>query len=240
MRPRKLPARSNPEPVGATHYRAGASLRRLFFVNLGDSIPISQGCFPNRYTVPRIPLIAWRQLVNDGAQPGLKEEWVIWNGTSGLLTTTTIGRIETGAEGRAAWMDPPFDMVGPFNLDELEAKGRIEFAACTIMSRQRWQEDQGELRQQAYEKRRAAQERMREEEARFNESRWGYQPYLRQSDERQHRETLDLPPEGELEPSQIKAAFRRLAQKAHPDVGGTHEEFLRISEARNALLECYS
>ncbi|WP_235840044.1 hypothetical protein [Derxia lacustris] len=28
-----------------------------------------------------------------------------------------------------------------------------------------------------------------------------------------------------------------MAQKAHPDVGGSHEQFLRITEARNALLE---
>ena len=31
-------------------------------------------------------------------------------------------------------------------------------------------------------------------------------------------------------------AFRRLAQKAHPDTGGSHELFIRITEARNALL----
>jgi len=52
-----------------------------------------------------------------------------------------------------------------------------------------------------------------------------------------HRETLKLPFDGKLEPRQINAAFRRLAQKAHPDVGGSHEEFVRITEARNALLE---
>lgn len=165
-----------------------------------------------------------------------KEQWVIWNGSSGILVMATIGRVEIGVGGRSAWLDRPFDMVGPFSLDELETQGRIAFAACIVMSRRRWQDDQVELRRESHERRRAAQERLFEEHARFNAGRRRGRPHHRQL-ERQHRETLNLPSEGKLEPSQIKAAFRRLAQKAHPDVGGSHEQFLRISEARTALLE---
>ena len=68
-----------------------------------------------------------------------EEEWVIWNGGHGLVTTATLGRVEVGPEGRQAWLDEPFDMVGPFSLDALERDGRIAFAACIVMSRQRWQ-----------------------------------------------------------------------------------------------------
>jgi hypothetical protein len=57
-------------------------------------------------------------------------------------------------------------------------------------------------------------------------------------DEKQHREALNLPIDGKLEISQIKTAFRKLAQKAYPDAGGGHEQFVRITEARNVLLEC--
>ncbi|MEZ5359027.1 MAG: DnaJ domain-containing protein [Candidatus Zixiibacteriota bacterium] len=37
------------------------------------------------------------------------------------------------------------------------------------------------------------------------------------------------------DPAQIKAAFRRLAKKYHPDVGGTHEKFKRILWAYEQL-----
>ena len=59
-----------------------------------------------------------------------EEEWVIWNGAHGLVTTVAIGRVEVGTCGRNAWLDEPFDMVGPFSLDELKRLGRIAFAAC--------------------------------------------------------------------------------------------------------------
>jgi hypothetical protein len=175
--------------------------------------------------------------MHDSSWTGEAEQWVIWNGVSGILAMASLGRIEDTAGGRSAWMALPFDMLGPFSLDELEANGRITFAACMVMSRQRWQDDQIELRQEAFEKRRAAQERMRAEQARFNPGRRRRGAHGQPIDEWQHRETLRLPADGALAPSQIKKAYRRLAQKAHPDVGGSHEQFLRITEARNALLE---
>lgn len=167
--------------------------------------------------------------MHDDARAVDADEWVIWNGAAGLLMTAATGRIEVDARGgRTAWLARPFDMVGPFSLDELETRGRIDFAACIVMSRQRWQEDQAGLRRQAYESRREAQ-------ARFNEGRgWSGRPMS--SDDRPHREALNLPLDGALDPGRIKAAFRRLAQKVHPDVGGSHEQFVRISKARDVLL----
>ncbi|MFX8637264.1 hypothetical protein ABTM28_21310, partial [Acinetobacter baumannii] len=77
------------------------------------------------------------------------------------------------------------------------------------------------LRQEAYEIRRATQERINREYGHFFEG-GGQQAYQKPFDEQAYRATLNLPVEGELEPSQIKTAFRRRAQKVHPDVGGTH------------------
>ncbi len=168
------------------------------------------------------------------------EEWVIWNGELGLVTTATLGRIETGTEGRSAWLEEPFDMVGPFCLDTLVLHGRIAFEACMVMSRQRWRDDQVELRRESIELRRAAQRRMNETFARHYAGRGGHRQHPKLFDERQHREILNLPMDGKLEPRQINAAFRRLAQKVHPDVGGSNEQFVRISQARNALLEGFS
>ena len=169
--------------------------------------------------------------------PDEPEPWVIWNATSGILATAAIGRIESSAGGRQAWMDRPFEMLGPFDPDELRAQGRIHFAACMVMSRARWQSDQAELRREAHARRRAAQQRRHEEQARFHAGGGRRHGHHSPFDEGRHRATLKLPADGVLEPSQVKAAFRRLAQKAHPDVGGSHEQFLRITEARNALLE---
>jgi hypothetical protein len=178
--------------------------------------------------------------MHDNLEPANGEEWVIWNAAHGLVTTVTIGQLEVGAGRRMAWLDEPFDMVGPFSLDELETRGRITFAACIVMSRQRWREDQVELRRESLEIRRAEQQHINEEFARSSGNRSGYQNNRKLFDERLHRETLNLPIDGKLEPRQINAAFRRLAQKAHPDVGGSNEQFVRITEARNALLDYIS
>ena len=166
-----------------------------------------------------------------------KEKLVIWNGSYGIVTMATISRVEIGADGKTAWLDEPFDIVGPFSLDEIETHGRIAFAACIIMSRQRWQDDQEELRRESMEKRHAAHEWMNDKFARFFGGHSGHQEKRKLYDELQHREALNLPIDGRLAPSQIKAAFRRLAQKVHPDVGGSNEKFIRITEARNALLD---
>lgn len=148
------------------------------------------------------------------------EQWVIWNGSLGVLDMVTIGHIEESAAGRRARLADPYGIVGPFSLDELEAQGRIAFGECLVMSRQKWQEDQVDLRRAAQEKRRAYLLRME----------------LR-ADDREHREILELPLDGALELSQVNDAFRRLAKTAHPDAGGSNEAYRLISEARDALLE---
>jgi hypothetical protein len=165
------------------------------------------------------------------------DEWVIWNGGLGVVTTATLGRVEVGPEGRKAWLEEPFDMVGPFDFDELETRGRIRFAACIVMSRLRWQEDQAALKHESIRLRRAAQVRMNEEFARFFGHQGSRHAKRHPVDEREHRAALNLPASGKLERRQVNTAYRRLAQKAHPDVGGSHEQFVRITKARTVLLE---
>lgn len=150
-----------------------------------------------------------------------KDEWVVWNGSLGVLDMAAMGRIEQDAAGRNAWLAAPYDVVGPFSLDELESIGRIAFGACLVMSRERWRDDQVELRLQAREQRRAYAARFAEPD----------------DDDSDHRETLELPAEGALTAAEINAAFRRLAKKAHPDAGGEHAAYIRLTEARDALLE---
>ena len=147
------------------------------------------------------------------------EQWVVWNGSLGVLDMVSIGRVEADAGGRQAWLDAPYGVVGPFSLDELEQTGRIAFGACFVMSRRRWQEDQVELRMAAQKARRALM-------AMFDGE-----------DDSPHREALGLPPDGRLDAAEINAAFRRRAKTAHPDAGGSDADYRRIAEARDALLE---
>lgn len=151
-----------------------------------------------------------------------KEEWVVWNGSLGILDTVTIGHIEESDGGRSAFLAPPYGVVGPFSLDELEAQGRIAFGACLVMSRQKWREDQDDLRLEAREKRRAALFK------------------LDFDDDQEYREVLNLPMEGALKTAEINAAFRRAAKTAHPDAGGSDEDYRCITEARDALLAQYA
>lgn len=146
-------------------------------------------------------------------------QWVIWNGSLGFLDMATIGRIEDDAGGRRAVLAPPYDVVGPFSLDELEANGRIAFGECLVMSRERWQTDQVDLRVEARQKRRAFLFRPDDD-----------------AGDGELREVLNLPIEGALEPAQINAAFRRQAKTAHPDAGGSDQHYRRIADARDALL----
>ena len=146
------------------------------------------------------------------------EEWVVWNGSMGILVTAALGRIEDSEGGRLGFLAPPYDIVGPFSLDELQTRGRIAFGACLVMSRRRWRDDQVELRREARKMRRA------------------FLIAPDAGDDRRLREVLDLPVQGTLEPSQIRRAFRRLAKSAHPDAGGSDERYRRIAEARDALL----
>ncbi len=152
-----------------------------------------------------------------------KEQWVVWNGSMGILDLATIGHVETREGGRSAFLEAPYGVVGPFSLDELETQGRIAFGECLVMSRLRWQEDQVDLRLEAREKRRA----------------FLFQPNSADNDQ-EHREALNLPMAGELEPAEINAAFRRLAKTAHPDAGGSDEHYRRVAEARDALLEQFA
>jgi len=151
-----------------------------------------------------------------------KQQWVLWNGSLGMLVLVELGRVE---EGQAGYLEAPFDFVGPLPLDELETRGRIAFGACLIMTRKKWREDQVELRRDSQEQHRAQARRL---------SLLLQRP---SGDDARYRDILKLPHDGVLEVAEIKTAFRRLAKTTHPDGGGSSEQFRRITEARDALLE---
>lgn len=165
----------------------------------------------------------------------LEEDFIIWNGTFGVRDFVTIGEVDS--KNNTVWLDEPYEMVGPFSLDELLETGKISFAACVVMSEQKWKEEQSILRQESHKKRYKAQQQFQEEINRHNKKRRQYHTNQEQLSHKEHRELLCLPIDGVLEVSQIKAAYRLIVKKVHPDVGGTHEMFIKITQARDTLLE---
>jgi len=167
------------------------------------------------------------------------EHWVIWNSAYGIVDTVALGRVERGQNTTNAWLGEPYDMVGPFSLNELEVNGQINFAACTVMSRQRWKMDQVKLRQESLKKRREAQ-RLFEERIREDSSKRMRSSHFMSLSEKECRALLNLPVSGVLKSSQIKTAYRKLVKKTHPDVGGSQEEFVQMTQARDVLLERFA
>lgn len=159
------------------------------------------------------------------------EEWIIWNTSIGIRDFATIGRIDTVKN--VAWLDAPYDMVGPFSLDELTTDGLIRFAACMVMSKQKWQDERESLLNDSMKQRQKAQQEFYAELERHNRRKTN----ATLSIQNEYRMILNLPIEGILELTQIKAAYRKAAKKAHPDAGGSQELFIRIKEACDALME---
>jgi hypothetical protein len=52
-----------------------------------------------------------------------------------------------------------------------------------------------------------------------------------------YRQILGLPLGCHLSGAEIRQAYKRAAKTAHPDAGGTAQEFLKLSEAREALIK---
>ena len=52
-----------------------------------------------------------------------------------------------------------------------------------------------------------------------------------------YRQLLELPLGRRLSGAEIHRAWKRVAKRAHPDVGGSASEFLELSAARDALMK---
>jgi hypothetical protein len=55
--------------------------------------------------------------------------------------------------------------------------------------------------------------------------------------EERYRQMLGLPLGCHLSGAEIRQAYKRAAKTAHPDVGGSAQEFLALSEAREVLIK---
>lgn len=167
----------------------------------------------------------------------LEDDFIIWNGTLGIRDFVTIGEVKTDSELTQIWLDEPYEFVGPLCLEELIACGQIKFEACIIMTEKTWHEGKDAFHEAAYSEQCRIQRELNEDLKRHNKKRQQFMQTNSEYSEKEHRELLDLPLEGLLEVSEIKSAFKKLAKTAHPDVGGSHELFVKITEAKDILLE---
>lgn len=157
----------------------------------------------------------------------LEIDFIIWNSNLGIRDFVKIGEIDR--KNNTAYLDEPYEMVGPLCLNKLFSKGEITFAACVVMTEEKWEES----KKQFYKKTLENQQKSNKE---FYENINKYNKRKRYSNEKEYRELLSLPLEGLLKESEIKRAFRKLAKTTHPDVGGSKELFLKITQARDALI----
>lgn len=161
-------------------------------------------------------------------------DFIIWNPTLGISDFVSIGEIENENENNRllVWLDEPYDFVGPLSLDELLYNHAINFEACVVMTEEYWEKNRNELLLQSYVKQQQTYKEFQEELQRRNKQK--SQNHINQ--EIKYREILCLPHKGILKISEVKTAYKKVAKTEHPDMGGSHERFVLITEAKEALL----
>jgi hypothetical protein len=165
----------------------------------------------------------------------LAEEFIIWNSSFGVRDFAMIGEIKKEDDTINIWMDDPYDMVGPLDLKELLLKGKIYFEACIVMTKENWQKNQSQLKKESYQKQQKIYKEFQDLN-KHNKKRENFNSSQNKNDEKEYRKLLSLPLEGKLEIVQIKTAYRKLAKTEHPDMGGSDERFVLITEAKDALI----
>lgn len=164
------------------------------------------------------------------------EEFIIWNPAFGVRDFVMIGKVE---EGRI-WLDEPYEMVGPLDLEELYAMGEVCFAACMVMTEAKWLESKVRLQEASWRQQQKAQQEFQAEINRRNRAKARRADEAKELSQKACRQLLCLPVEGRLSSLQIKIAYRKIAKEAHPDVGGSQKHFIKITNARDYLMEVYA
>lgn len=137
-------------------------------------------------------------------------EWIIWNSAIGIRDFVTIGQVDDTE--KVAWLESPYQMVGPFSIEELLLQGQISFAECVVMSKQKWNDERESLLTISMMRRRKAQQKFFEELEKQNRRK--QRNHMDETES--YRILLDLPINGILEVTQIKAAYRKAAKKPIP------------------------
>jgi len=174
------------------------------------------------------------------SQSWYEQQYIIWNSALGIRDFVMIDRVEHNTEGNHAWLEEPYEMVGPFSIDELQSNGKIKFAKCIVMSRKYWQDNQQSLKADSFKRQNEIREEMFENLKRRNRERQNNFYRSNNENEKRYREILSLPLDCVLDTLQIKKAFKKASKKVHPDAGGSHDDFIKLNMARDELLALFS
>jgi DnaJ-class molecular chaperone len=162
----------------------------------------------------------------------MEEEYILWNPSLGIHIFVTIDQTKQSDDNTTVWLDEPYDMVGPLKFSELQEQGSIHFAECYIISKQKWKDDYATFMQEGLRKQNQTRQRHSQDIQDYN--------HRKDQDQQKYRELLNLPKKGELSINQIKRAFWVVSKEVHPDLGGSDEEFIKITEAKEYLIEVFS
>jgi hypothetical protein len=149
------------------------------------------------------------------------EEYPVLTQFKGKLDYSKIGQLRPDKWGRSACLAEPFgSKMGWFNYEDLLQKGRAESQGYTVYTADCWNSN-------------------RDAEITKYMKQWfpkGPFAVARDANEIDHRRLLGLPTAGALLKSEIEQAFRIRARNAHPDSGGSHEDFQKLGAAKDALV----
>lgn len=108
-------------------------------------------------------------------------------------------------------------------------------------ARANWQQEAQNFRKNNEQQKLGGSAGGREQESTGSQSRSRYRapprssPPPNNSTRDKHLQTLGLKPGWDYKSDEIKKAYRRKVMKVHPDVGGSHEEFIAVQEANDRL-----
>ena len=173
------------------------------------------------------------KLILDELDRLLEDEFIVWNSALGIRDYATVGEVKKDGDSFFIWMDEPYEMVGPLDFHELCRLGELKFEACSILTKQKWQDNYIFLKQESYKKR----QKSFQDFERFNNMRESVKQSKELEKQRESRELLSLPSSGKLTLSQIKNAYKKMVKTEHPDLGGNDERFIRVTEAKDALMK---
>jgi hypothetical protein len=151
------------------------------------------------------------------------EEYPVLTQFRGTLDYAKVAEIRDGKHGRVGRLAEPFgSRMGVFGYDDLLKQGGAESAGFIVYTPDFWNAN-----------RNSEIERCMKEWF----SKRDLFEAVTDSNEAEHRRLLGLPDTGALLKSEIAQAFKISGRRAHPDAGGSEEEFKRLATAKDALME---
>jgi len=150
------------------------------------------------------------------------EEYPVLTQFRGSLDYAKIAEVRNDKYGRSGRLAEPFgSRMGWFSYDDLLKHGRAESQGFCVYTANFWKSNRDA------------------EIERYMKQWFPKGPFQSATDskEAEYRRLLALPSASALLKSEIEQAFKIAARRAHPDAGGSGEEFKQLAAAKDALMK---